>query len=118
MQVIGGPSDATLTAGVAAGPAPAEILANANASFAAGTSGGAPATAAPHEIQATAKVIQPSYTVQSGDTLGQIAGRFGTTVDRIQALNNLADPRALRIGTKLIVWCRRAGTLGQFSPSQ
>ena len=65
-------------------------------------SAAAPADA-PREIRASATVIQPTYTVQSGDTLGQIAGRFGTTVDRIQALNNLADPRVLRIGTKLVI---------------
>ena len=41
--------------------------------------------------------------VAGGDTLGQIAVRFNTTVERIQALNNLADPRALRIGTKLVI---------------
>lgn len=55
------------------------------------------------EIVASVKVIDPNYTVASGDTLGQIAVRFNTTADRIQALNNLADPRALRIGTKLII---------------
>jgi LysM repeat protein len=55
------------------------------------------------EIVASTKVIEPNYTVASGDTLGQIATRFSTTVDRIQALNNLPDPRALRIGTKLII---------------
>jgi len=64
---------------------------------------GAPATDAPREIQASAKVIEPTYTVQSGDTLGQIAGRYGTTVERLQALNNLADPRVLHIGTRLVI---------------
>ena len=63
----------------------------------------APAGDAPREIRTNATVIQPTYTVQSGDTLGQIASRFGTTVERIQALNNLVDPRALRIGTKLVI---------------
>jgi peptidoglycan endopeptidase LytE len=55
------------------------------------------------DIQASAKVIESNYTVAAGDTLGQIAARFSTTADRIQALNNLADPRALRIGTKLVI---------------
>ena len=45
----------------------------------------------------------PNYTVVGGDTLGKIATSNNTTVERIQALNNLADPRALRIGTKLII---------------
>jgi len=57
----------------------------------------------PREIQATARIIDSTYTVAAGDTLGQIATRFNTTVERIQALNNLVDPRALRIGTKLVI---------------
>jgi LysM repeat protein len=55
------------------------------------------------EIQFNAKVLDANYTVEAGDTLGRIAVRFSTTVERIQALNNLADPRALRIGTKLVI---------------
>ena len=47
--------------------------------------------------------MEPNYTIEAGDTLGRIAVRFNTTVERIQALNNLADPRALRIGTKLVI---------------
>jgi len=57
----------------------------------------------PREIRATANVIEPNYTVIGGDTLNGIAARFNTTVERIQALNNLADPRTLRIGTKLVI---------------
>jgi LysM repeat protein len=63
----------------------------------------APATELPRQIQASAKVLQPNYTVAAGDTLGQIAARFKTSVERIQALNNLSDPRVLRIGTKLVI---------------
>jgi LysM repeat protein len=57
----------------------------------------------PRQIRAGATVIQPNYTVAAGDTLGQIATRFNTSVDRIQAFNNLADPRVLRIGSKLVI---------------
>ena len=57
----------------------------------------------PREIQASVKVIEPNYTIEAGDTLGRIAVRFNTTVERVQALNNLADPRALRIGAKLVI---------------
>jgi LysM repeat protein len=60
-------------------------------------------TAAPRQIVASARVIEPNYTVAQGDTLAQIAARFNTSVERIQALNNLSDPRSLRIGTKLVV---------------
>jgi LysM repeat protein len=54
-------------------------------------------------IHASAKVIEPNYTVASGDTLVKIATKFNTSVDRIQAFNNLSDPRVLRIGTKLVI---------------
>ena len=66
---------------------------------------GSPAAAEPRprEIRATVNVIEPNYTVVGGDTLNGIATRFNTTVERIQALNNLADPRTLRIGTKLVI---------------
>jgi LysM repeat protein len=57
----------------------------------------------PREIQASARVIEPNYTIEAGDTLGRIAVRFNTTVERIQAWNNLADPRTLRIGAKLVI---------------
>lgn len=55
------------------------------------------------QIQASARVLDPNYTVEAGDTLGRIAVRFNTTVERIQALNSLPDPRTLRIGTKLVI---------------
>ena len=54
-------------------------------------------------IQASAKVIEPNYTVAAGDTLVKIAAKFNTTTDRIQAFNNLSDPRVLRIGTQLVI---------------
>jgi LysM repeat protein len=43
------------------------------------------------------------YTVQSGDTLGSIAGKEGTTVARLEQLNPNIDPTALRIGQKIRV---------------
>jgi Tfp pilus assembly protein FimV len=39
-----------------------------------------------------------SYSVRSGDTLGSIAERLGTTVDRLLELNPGIDPRVLRVG--------------------
>jgi Tfp pilus assembly protein FimV len=44
-----------------------------------------------------------AYSVRSGDTLGTIAERFGTTVDGLLALNPGIDPRALRVGETLRV---------------
>jgi LysM repeat protein len=62
-----------------------------------------PSAGGAHAIRASAKVLDPNYTIASGDTLVKIAQRFNTTVERIQAFNNLSDPRALRIGTKLVI---------------
>lgn len=49
-----------------------------------------------------------TYTVESGDTLGHIAGKFyGSTdpqyVDKIQRANNMSSPDSLQLGQKLII---------------
>jgi len=43
------------------------------------------------------------YAVQPGDTLGRIAGRFRTTVERLLALNPGVQPTALHAGQRLRV---------------
>jgi LysM repeat protein len=43
------------------------------------------------------------YVVQPGETLTDIAARFGTTVEALAAANNLANPSAIRIGDRLLV---------------
>ena len=43
------------------------------------------------------------YTVQTGDTLYALAQRFGTTVEQLQAWNNIPNPNKIRIGQRLIV---------------
>lgn len=43
------------------------------------------------------------YTVQSGDTLGSIAQKYGSTVDELGTLNPGIDPTALRIGQRIRV---------------
>ena len=72
------------------GAAPAAVVSN-------------PPAPAPREVQAAVRVIEPTYTVEAGDTLARIAARYNTTAERIQALNNLPDPRTLRIGARLII---------------
>jgi hypothetical protein len=46
------------------------------------------------------------YIVQSGDTLGAIAEKFGVDVDELIALNNIQDPNTLEPGTPLILPAR------------
>jgi Tfp pilus assembly protein FimV len=59
-----------------------------------------PARSAPRRAQ-TRSTSAPGYSVRSGDTLGAIADRLGTTVDELLALNPGIDPRALRVGQTL-----------------
>jgi N-acetylmuramoyl-L-alanine amidase len=42
-----------------------------------------------------------TYTVQPGDTLSEIAVRFGTSVNNLVALNNIANPNLIRVGQVL-----------------
>ena len=41
------------------------------------------------------------YTIRAGDTLDAVARRFGTSVDRLLALNPGVDPTSLRIGQRI-----------------
>ncbi|HKF13817.1 MAG TPA: LysM domain-containing protein [Gaiellaceae bacterium] len=57
---------------------------------------------APSRVRTRAARVS-AYSVRSGDTLGTIAGRFGTTVEKLLVLNPGIDPRALRVGRSLRV---------------
>jgi len=41
------------------------------------------------------------YTVRSGESLGDIASRFGTTALKLAALNNLENPNLIHVGQRL-----------------
>lgn len=43
------------------------------------------------------------YVVEVGDSLWKIAQKFGTTAEKIIAINELADPRLIKPGQKLII---------------
>jgi LysM repeat protein len=43
------------------------------------------------------------YVVRTGDTMYSIARRYGTTVQAIAQLNNIANPRYIRVGQQLII---------------
>jgi len=44
-----------------------------------------------------------TYTVQSGDTLGKIARKYGSTINDLASLNNIANPNFILINQKLQV---------------
>lgn len=46
---------------------------------------------------------QPYYIVQEGDSLWEIAARFGVTLEDLQQANNISDPGQVVIGVHLII---------------
>lgn len=50
--------------------------------------------------EASGRVV---YTIKSGDTLGAIARRYGTSIDKICKLNKISRNSTLRIGQKIVV---------------
>lgn len=46
---------------------------------------------------------ETTYTVKTGDTLSEIANRFGTTVKELAALNNIKNVNVISVGQKLKV---------------
>jgi LysM repeat protein len=58
-------------------------------------------TAEGQETEAATTGSSNTYTVQQGDTLGEIAQRFDTTVQAIVSLNDLADADSIVVGQTL-----------------
>jgi murein DD-endopeptidase MepM/ murein hydrolase activator NlpD len=46
---------------------------------------------------------EPYYIVQEGDSLWQIAARFGVTVEDLQQANNIGDPGQVVVGARLVI---------------
>src|SRR5699024_10079107 len=62
----------------------------------------------PDHIQAGAMInvsggTAAAYTVQAGDTLSHIAGRYGTTLKTLKNLNGLSNADVIYAGQKLYV---------------
>lgn len=55
----------------------------------------------PAEEKHDEQVSDRYYVVESGDNLGRIAGEFGTTVETLMDLNDISNPRRLRVGQLL-----------------
>ncbi len=56
-----------------------------------------------------------TYTVQPGDTLGEIARRFGTTVAELQRLNNISNPDVIPAGISLMIPDNGSAPAGDYS---
>ena len=54
------------------------------------------------------------YTVKSGDTLSKIARKFGTTVDKLVALNGIANPNRIAAGTTICVKAKGSQPGGRY----
>ncbi|MCS5707015.1 LysM peptidoglycan-binding domain-containing protein, partial [Synechococcus sp. FGCU-3] len=44
-----------------------------------------------------------SYTVQSGDTIGEIAARYGVSETSLMQANGIKDPTLVQIGQRLVI---------------
>ena len=61
------------------------------------------ATVATKRTEAAEKAAMKYHRIKSGDTLGAIARRYGTTVNNICRMNNIKSTTVLRIGRSLRV---------------
>lgn len=57
----------------------------------------------PHKNVLAQNSQNPIYIVQSGDTINSIAIRFGVSENDILALNGIADPNLISIGSQLVI---------------
>lgn len=98
LAVAGAGADSALQASVAAdaGPAPADTLLQPTAVAAAGAAGTATGGATPEP-----KPLVLTHTVQKGETLWDIARRYGIDVDTVVAANDLVDINRLQVGQEL-----------------
>ena len=82
---------------------PASVASASVATPAASAAPAAPAApvAAPAPVNAPAGSVE--YTVKPGEGLSQIAKKYGVPMREIASLNNIADPKSLRAGQKIVI---------------
>jgi LysM repeat protein len=80
-------------------------LGDSGADTSAATSTRTPVTSTARTTTKTTTKPRPKrfYVVESGDTYGTIATKFGTSVDVLITLNPEVDPNALRVGQRVRV---------------
>lgn len=83
---------------VSASTAPTRVLSTENVALPESTQ----PTPQPGSEEAAESDI-PSYTVQSGDTLGKISSEFDVAVGDIMAMNEIDNPNFLQVGQVLII---------------
>lgn len=64
---------------------------------------GSPTPSSDGGAEATPTQAQRTYTVQPGDTLSEIAERFGVTVAAIVEANGIQDPNLIFPGQELVI---------------
>ena len=72
-----------------------------------------PTADAPHALP-TLRQTATQYTVQTGDTLGTIAQKYGISVDALEQANGISDPNLISAGQKLNVPQPASGQVGSF----
>ena len=55
------------------------------------------------KVKAKSSKSKKYHTIKSGDTLGAISRKYGTTVKQICSINGIKPSKKLQLGTKLRV---------------
>jgi LysM repeat protein len=71
---------------------------------------------APSAVAPSGSGWRGAHTVRSGDTLGAIAARYGTTTARLAAANGISNPNVLTVGRRLRVPGGVAISTGPLTP--